>query len=140
MVTEEQKTQLVEAAKAARQNVYPKNAAYVYSAAVLTDTGAIYSASNYHSDTHSLTLHGEQTALSHAAAHGEGTIQAIAVTSNEALKAGEFTPPCHMCKQLLWESSLRSGSPMLIILSNNNGEIKELMLDEVMQLPWPPRK
>ena len=138
MISEEQKNQLVEKAVLALQNPYPKDSPYVYAAAVLTDTGNIYPASNYHSDTHSLTLHAEQSALAHAAAHGEGSIVAIAVTSNEKLEAGQFPPPCHMCKQLLWESRLRSNIPLRIILANSHGETKEVDLDELMPLPWPP--
>ncbi|NTU46549.1 hypothetical protein HGA88_02900 [Candidatus Roizmanbacteria bacterium] len=49
----------------------------------------------------------------------------------------EFTNPCHMCKQLLYESRRRSNIPMLIILTNNHGETKELQLDEIISYPWP---
>lgn len=139
MISSEQKSKLVNETILALQNPYPKNSPHVYAAAVLMDSGTIYAASNYHSDTHSLTLHAEQSALAHAAAHGEGSIVAIAVTSNENLEAGQFTPPCHMCKQLLWESRLRSNTPMLIVLANSHGETKEVDLDELMPLPWPPQ-
>ena len=139
MISDERKKQLIKEAKLALENVYPKDAIYIYSAAVLTNKGNIYTASNYHSDTASLTLHGEQTALSHAAAHGEGNIVAIAVASNEKLEKGDFTAPCHMCKQLLWESELRSKIPMQIILVNSFKETKEVMLDELMPLPWPAK-
>jgi cytidine deaminase len=138
-MNEAQKENLIAEAKQALQNCYPKDAAYSYSAAVLTEAGNIYSAANYASFTHSLTLHGEQCALVHAASHGEGNICAIAITSNEQLQKGEFTAPCHMCKQLLWESRLRSDIPLLIILSNNFGESKEVYIDELMPLPWPSK-
>ena len=72
-----------------------------------------------------------------SAAHGEGDILAIAVASTEELVQGSFTPPCHMCKQLLWESSLNSKLPMLIILSNQHGETKEVRLPEMISFPWP---
>ncbi len=136
-ITKVQKEKLVSEAKKALKNVYPKDNPLVYSAAVLTKKGNIYSASNYGSDTASLTLHAEQAALSHAAAHGESGIVAIAITSNEPVRKGEFTAPCHMCKQLLWESYLRSKIPMLIILANQHGETKEIALDDMMPFPWP---
>ncbi|OHA08255.1 MAG: hypothetical protein A3A44_00465 [Candidatus Sungbacteria bacterium RIFCSPLOWO2_01_FULL_60_25] len=139
MISNGQKSRLVQEAVLALQNPYPKDSSHVYAAAVLTDRGNTYAASNYHSDTHSLTLHAEQSALAHAAAHGEGSIVAIAVTSNEKLESGQFTPPCHMCKQLLWESRLRSSRPMLVILANSHGETKEVDLDKLMPLPWPPQ-
>ncbi len=134
----DQRQELVRAAIAALQHPYPSDAVHVYAAAVLTDRGHIYAASNYHSDTASLTLHAEQAALSHAAAHGEGTIVAMAVTSKESLPPGQFTPPCHMCKQLLWESRRRSQRPMRVILANQHGEVQEVDLDTLMPLPWPP--
>ncbi len=139
-MTPEQKQELIQEAMSALKNCYPKDSKSSYAAAVLTDSGAIYYAASYDSDTASLTLHGEQSTLAHAAAHGEGTIHAMAVTSTEVLPQGEFTAPCHMCKQLLWESRLRSGVPLLIILANNHGETKEVYIDEIMPMPWPAKK
>jgi cytidine deaminase len=140
MINDTQKEKLVAEAKAALKNCYPKDSGSSYSAAVLTDSGTIYSAASYDSYTGSLTLHGEQSALAHAAAHGEGTIHAMAVASTEKLEKGEFTAPCHMCKQLLWESRLRSGVPLLIIFTNNFGETKEVYIDDLMPMPWPTKK
>ena len=57
-----------------------------FGAAVLTKKGNIYSSGQYYSDTYSLTLHAEQAALAHAAAHGEYDITAIAVVGNESAK------------------------------------------------------
>ena len=136
-MTAKQKENLIEEAKKALKNPYPKDAETVYAAAVLTKKGNIYSAAQYFSDTYSLTLHGEQSVLAHAAAHGEGEIVAIAITSNEKLEKGEFTYPCHMCKHLLYESSRRSGIKMEIILFNSYSEEQKLTLDDVISHPWP---
>jgi len=133
------KEKLILEANKALANRYPKNTPFAYSAAVLTESGNIYSASNYSSKTASLTLHAEQSALAHAAAHGEGGIHVIAIASTEILEKGEFTPPCHMCKQLLWESYLESKLPMLVILTNQHGETKEVKLEEMMPFPWPAK-
>jgi cytidine deaminase len=138
-ISPETKGLLIAEATKALDNRYPKNAPFAYAAAVLTEAGHIYSASNYGSATASLTLHAEQSALAHAAAHGEGDIVAIAVASTEDLAPGEFTPPCHMCKQLLWESHLNSKLPMTLILTNGHGETKEVDLLTLMPLPWPAK-
>jgi cytidine deaminase len=138
-ITQELKEKLIEEATKALDNRYPKSTPFAYASAVLTSTGNIYSASNYGSATASLTLHAEQSALAHAAAHGEGSIVAIAVASTEELGFDEFTPPCHMCKQLLWESHLNSKLPMLLILTNQHGQTKEVDLMEIMPLPWPAK-
>lgn len=137
MISTEQKEKLMEEARKALKNPYPKDAKTVYSAAVLTKSGNIYASAQYFSDTYSLTLHAEQSVLAHAASHGEGEIVAIAVTSNEKLKKGEFSYSCNMCKQLLYESQRRSGISMTVIFFNNLGETKEIMLDEMISYPWP---
>lgn len=137
MVTDEKKQELVKNALEALKNPTTKDSPTVYAAAVLTENGNIYPGISYFSDTHSLTLHGEQAALSHAASHGEGKIVVLAVSSTEKLEKGEFTNPCHMCKQLLYESQRRSKIPMLIILTNPHGETKEIQLDDMVSYPWP---
>jgi len=137
MITPQQKERLMEEAKKALHNPYPKDAKTIYSAAVLTKAGNIYSSAQYFSDTYSLTLHAEQSALAHAASHGEGEISAVAITSNEGLKKGEFCYSCHMCKQLFYESQRRSGIPMVLIFFNQHGDIQELKLDDMITYPWP---
>lgn len=139
-ITSQQKELLIKEAVLALQNCYPKDSSSSYSAAVMAGDGNMYSAASYDSDTGSLTLHGEQSTLAHAAAHGQGVIHAMAVASTEKLARGEFTAPCHMCKQLLWESRLRSGVPLLIILANSFGETKEVYIDDLMLLPWPAKR
>lgn len=138
MLTDAEKKKLKSAAGEALQHAYPKGAATVYAAAVLTKSGNVYAAAQYFSDTYSLTSHGEQCALIHAAAHGEGEIVAMAVSSSEKLEKGQFANPCHMCKQLLYESQRRSGIPMTILLVNQSGGEKDLMLDEMLgSYLWP---
>lgn len=137
MITDQQKEKLIEEAKKVLQNPYALQNNSQYSAAVLTKQGNIFSAISYFSDTYTLTLHGEQAALAHAAFHGEGDILAIAVASKEDKKEGEFTNPCHLCKQLMYESQRRSKTPMLVILTNDHNETKEVQLDEMISFPWP---
>ena len=111
-----------------------------FGAAVLTKKGNVYGAGAYFSDTYSLTLHGEQAALAHAAAHGEYDIEAIAIIGNVPVKPGEPIYPCHMCKQLLWESHLRSGINTKILLLDEKGNILEtLQLLDIMNYPWPAK-
>lgn len=137
MITQEQKTNLIQSAKDALNNPFFKDSKSKFTAAVLTSKGNIYSAVSYFSDTYSLTLHGEQAALAHAACHGEGEIIAIAIASNEEKDSGEFTNPCHLCKQLLYESQKHSGLPMLVILTNNHNQTKEIPLLDMISYPWP---
>jgi cytidine deaminase len=109
-----------------------------FGAAVLTTAGNIYAAGQYYSDTASLTLHAEQAALAHAAAHGEYNIVAIAIAWNEAADGGDDSVyPCHMCKQLLWESHLRSGQEIEILIVNKGAILERLVLSKIMSHTWP---
>lgn len=97
-----------------------------FAVALLTEKGNIYTGASYNSDTYTLTMHSEAVALAHAANHGETKI--IAITG----------PNCHICKQLIYESSLRSGMDTLIIIEEN-GEYKQIPISEMMPYPWPDK-
>jgi len=116
---------LIQAAKEVLQNTYPKPKEG-YAVALLTDKGNIYVGVSYGSNTETLTMHSEATALAHAAIHGETKI--VAITG----------PNCHICKQLIWESSLRSGIDTVIV-HQENGEIKQTPISKLMPYPWPAR-
>lgn len=108
-----------------------------FGAAVLSITGNIYSSGVYKSDTRTLSLHAEQAALAHAAAHGEHQIVAIAIVSDEDPFGQRFTYPCGLCKQLLYESWQRSGEPITVILTNMVGKYEIKDLSEFIVYPWP---
>lgn len=105
------------------KNTYP-NPNDGYAVSVLTKNGNIYSGISYQSDTYTLTMHSEAVALAHAAVHGEKEI--IAITG----------PNCHICKQLIYENSLRSGIDIVVIFEEN-GKIKQIPISEMMPYPWP---
>jgi cytidine deaminase len=134
---------LIEAALTGMRNAFTgtnKPSDTRYGAAVLTKKGNIYGSGAYFSDTYSLTLHAEQAALAHAAAHGEYDIGSIAIIGNNPDPAGEPIYPCRMCKQLLWESHLRSKiNTEIIILRGNGMVIERLKLLDIINYPWPKK-
>lgn len=107
------------------QNCYP-DSGKGYAVVVLTNKGNIYEGVSYNSDTYTLTMHSEATALAHAAIHGEKEI--VAITG----------PNCHICKQLIWESSLNSGIDVLVIISEGK-KIKKIPISQLMPYPWPEK-
>jgi cytidine deaminase len=114
---------LLEKATASLNNCYPV-ANEGYAVTVLTDKGNVYTGSSYKSDTETLTMHSEAIALAHAAQHGETKI--IAITG----------PNCHICKQLIWENSLKSGIEIQIIIKEDK-RIKLVPISDLMPYPWP---
>ena len=113
------------------------NSKYTFASAVLTEKGNIYAASNYVSDTASLTLHAEQAALSHAAAHKDTRIIAIAMVGKEDPKGEKICHPCGICKQLIWENSAKSGISVKVIMANLKGKYIVKDIKEIVPYPWP---
>jgi len=122
-ISEQTARQMLKQAEAAKANTYPI-ANNGYAVTILTAKGNIYEGVSYKSDTMTLTMHCEMTALANAAIHGEKDI--IAITG----------PNCHMCKQLIWESALNSGIDILIVIEEND-QIKLVPISGLMQYPWP---
>ena len=116
---------LLKQAEVAMANTYPV-ANSGYAVALMTKSGNIYTGVSYKSDTYTLTMHSEATALANAAIHGEKDI--IAITG----------PNCHICKQLIYESSLRSGIDVVIIIEEE-GKIKQVPISKLMPYPWPEK-
>lgn len=114
---------LLSEAELAMNNTYPSpNSGYA--AAVMTDSGKIFSGGSYSSNTETLTMHGEAVALAHAASNGEKNI--VAITG----------PNCHICKQLIYESSLNSGIEIVVVIKEDE-VIKQIPISELMPCPWP---
>lgn len=107
-LTDEECRALLMAGDEAVVNTYPKSGEG-YAVALMTKTGTIYSGVSYESDTYTLTMHSEATALAHAAIHGEKDV--VAITG----------PNCHICKQLIYESSLRSGIDVVVVIRGGRG-------------------
>lgn len=95
-----------------------------YSVCALSKNGALYEGASYNSTTYTLTMHSEATALANAAMHGDTDI--VAITG----------PNCHICKQLLWESALKSGIDLLVI-TEHDGEYTQTPISELMPQAWP---
>lgn len=124
-LNKEECEKLLKVAQEAMMNTFPKSNDG-YAVALMTKAGNIYTGVSYGSDTGTLTMHSEATALAHAAIHGEKEIMAIT------------GPSCHICKQLIYESSLRSGIDTVEIIEEE-GEIKQVPVSEMMPYPWPEK-
>ena len=97
-----------------------------FAVALLTKSGNVYEGVSYKSDTYTLTMHSEATALANAAIHGEKEV--VAITG----------PNCHICKQLIYASSRNSGIDIVIVIEED-GRVKQIPISELMPYPWPER-
>lgn len=90
------RTRLVEAAKAAQKNAYCPYSRYPVGAAVLTDSGRIYTGCNVENASFGLAICAERVAIFKAVSHGEKKIRALCVAAKSA-------KPCGACRQVIIE-------------------------------------
>jgi len=124
-LTDEECRELLRAGDEALVNTYPESGEG-YAVALMTKAGNVYTGVSYKSDTYTLTMHSEATALAHGAIHGEKEV--VAITG----------PNCHICKQLIYESSLRSGIDVVVVMEES-GTIKQIPISAMMPYPWPEK-
>lgn len=100
---------LVEAAKRARLKAYCPYSRYPIGAAVLTDSGRIYTGANVENASYGLTMCGERVAVANAVTHGEKALRAVCVV-------GRSPKPCGACRQVVIEFSSKDTQLLIVDL------------------------
>ena len=128
-LNDESRRALVEAAQAVRQHAYAPYSNYLVGAAVLTNTGTIYTGCNVENAAFSPTLCAERVALVKAVSEGIREFEAVAVvTDNSGF-------PCGLCRQTLYEFS----PLMMVIVADAEGNItSESPLAELLPRGFSP--
>lgn len=90
------RAKLIEAAKNAQKNAYCPYSRYPVGAAVLTDSGRIFTGCNVENASFGLTVCAERVAIFKAVSHGEKKIRALCVAAKSA-------KPCGACRQVIIE-------------------------------------
>jgi cytidine deaminase len=115
---------LIEAATEARLRAYAPYSEFYVGAAVLTSSGAIFQGCNIENSSYGATVCAERVALFQAYAHGERTIDAIAIVTDTSPPS----PPCGICRQVILELA----GDIDVILANLTGERREFTLSELL--------
>lgn len=116
--------ELVEAAKAARENSYAPFSDFHVGAALETEDGEIISGCNVESASYGLTVCAERVAIWKAISEGKHQIKNIAVVADTE----ELTPPCGVCRQIIWEF----GGNIPVTLANLNGKRETVEMKELL--------
>lgn len=90
---------LLEKAKAASKNSYSPYSKFRVGAAVLTESGDIYSGCNVENASYGLTICAERNAVFHMVAQGKQKIKALAIYTPTQTP----TAPCGACRQVINE-------------------------------------
>ena len=108
--------QLIEEAKKARGKAYCPYSNFQVGAALLTESGKIYTGANVENASYGLTCCAERNAIFKAVLEGDKKIKAIAIV----LDAPDFGAPCGACRQVINEF----GKDALVIMATVNGKCK----------------
>jgi cytidine deaminase len=116
---------LLDAAKAVKMNAYAPYSNFHVGAALMTDSGKIYTGCNVENTSYGLTICAERNAIFKMVADGESKISHILVIGD----TDEFLPPCGACRQVIAEFSSDS---TIVYMSNKYGDIKKSSMKEIL--------
>lgn len=100
MLTNEQKTHMIESALQARKNAYAPYSGYAVGAALLSKSGRLFSGVNVENAAYPTGTCAERVAVFKAVSEGEIEFEAIVVASSNG------GTPCGSCRQVLSEFGL----------------------------------
>lgn len=122
--------ELIEIAKQAMKHAYAPYSHFKVGAALITDTGHIYTGCNIENVSYGATNCAERTAIFKAISEGERHIKKIAIVSS----AGKPASPCGICRQVLSEFMDSDG---IIILEIEN-KAEEFYLKDLLPYCFCP--
>ena len=122
---------LVDAARHARENAHAHFSNFKVGAALETADGTVITGCNIENATYGLTMCAERVAMFKALSEGHRTFTRIAVVADTDAP----TPPCGSCRQILWEF----GGDLEVILANTTKETGRWQMKDLLPLPFDVR-
>lgn len=140
-ITGDTKLALAEKACAAAQNAYSPYSGFCVGAAILGESGRIYTGCNVENASYPAGICAERTAAAKAVSEGERSFLAIAIAGGKSGKISEICPPCGICRQTL--SEFCEPEKLCVILAGeHNGRrvIEEHTLSELLPMYFSKTK
>lgn len=113
MISEEQRTALIQAALTVRGQAYAPYSNYQVGAALLMEDGRIVTGVNVENASYGLSMCAERTAVFKAISEGHQKVRAVAVATDNA------GSPCGACRQVLTEFA--GDIPVYLVDAAGNG-------------------
>jgi len=117
--------QLVKIAGEVKEKAYARYSGFKVGAALIAESGKLYTGVNIENATYGATCCAERTAVFKAVSEGETGIDAIAIASDSS----DVIYPCGICRQVLAEFG---SSDMKVICSKSNGEYIVYTLEQLL--------
>lgn len=122
------KTELIEAAKKAREKAYAPYSKFKVGAAILTKSRKVYTGANIENSSYGASVCAERVAVFDAINSGETEIVELAVVTDK----NEPVMPCGICRQVLTEFSKN----LKIYAANLNGKVIETTLAKILPMAF----
>ncbi len=124
-------TDLVGAARRAREYARAAFSKFKVGAALLTADGTVITGCNIENATYGLTICAERVAMFKALSEGHRAFTRMAIVADTQAP----TPPCGACRQVLWEF----GGNIDIVLANLTDDMGTHRLKDLLPLPFDAR-
>ncbi len=128
--------ELIDKAIKAQRASYAPYSGYNVSAAVLMDSGRIYTGVNVENASYPAGICAERNAIFHAIACGESRIRAIAITGGPKYEIHDYCPPCGICRQVMREFC--DPKEMQILIAKSPDDYREMTLEELLPESFGP--
>ena len=128
--------ELIRRALEQQQYAYAPYSGYCVSAAVLTDSGKIYTGVNVENASYPAGICAERNAIFHAVSCGERKITAIAIVGGKHGENRKIATPCGICRQVMREFC--NPKEMRVLLARTPEDYREMTLDELLPESFGP--
>ena len=133
---ETDKRQLLEAAKEAKKYSYAPYSNFHVGAALYCKDGSIYTGCNIENAAFTPTNCAERTAFFKAVSEGRRDFTAIAIVGNKRGEAGNYCPPCGVCRQVMREFCAPDN--FKIYLAKSPEDYREFTLEQILPMGFGP--
>lgn len=111
---------LIDAAVRARRKAYCPYSRYAVGAAVLTESGKVFTGANVENASYGLSICGERAAIFNAVGRGDRWLRAICVV-------GRCARPCGACRQVMLEFSSKETDLITVDLKSETSGDKDVV-------------
>ncbi len=122
---------LIKEAIKVRENAYVPYSRFKVGAALLTDSGNVYTGCNVECASYGGTNCAERTAVFNAVSNGETSFKSIAVVG----APDQYTFPCGICRQVMVEF----GTKLEVIVAKSAEDYKVYLLNEILPHSFTPK-
>ena len=125
---------LLDLAIASMQKAYAPYSHFHVGAALLTESGEVYTGCNIENAAYSATVCAERTAFFSAVRDGHRNFSKIAVVGGKNGVLSDFTYPCGVCRQIMREFCRDD----FILLFTDGKTVQELTLGDLLPYSFSP--